>query len=411
MTTIRHLAFDHYLTHTQLSELLTETPNRSVYLDRTLYQARLARIQTRLAAHELDGLLLLDAANIMWACGFFHIPNERPLALYIPGDDAPILFAPFLEKENAEASGVGAVHTYWEFPGTVPPEVWMLQQIGAERIGVDGVGHGRFLQMQAVKPQLRLDSTVAHLRYVKDEAELALIEVAAGYADYGLTVARAAVADGLRAGITELDVVRTVQAETTARMQRELDDLINFYRGAVALTAHTGPRAALPHGQPGPVKLAPGDTLIVGIGVKVGGYHAESGCTFIIGEPSADQMRCLEATWACDQAAVAALLPGNRCCAVNDAALAVLRNAGYGDAIRHRIGHSMGIEGHEAPWLSTGDETILQPMMVFSNEPGIYRPGIDGYRIIDSMVVTPIGGKRLSRYLLEHGPDDRVIAI
>ncbi|MBV7336417.1 M24 family metallopeptidase [Chloroflexi bacterium TSY] len=193
-------------------------------------------------------------------------------------------------------------------------------------------------------------------------------------------------------------------------MRRELDDLVNFYRGAVVLTAHTGARAALPHGQPGPIQIKPGDTLIVGIGVKVGGYHAESGCTFIIGEPTMDQMRCLEATWACDQAAVDGLTPGTTCTAVNDAALAVLHDAGYSDNIRHRIGHGIGIEGHEAPWLSEGDETILQPMMVFSNEPGIYRPGIDGYRIIDTMVVTEEGGQRLSRYLSEHDPADRVIS-
>ena len=93
----------------------------------------------------------------------------------------------------------------------------------------------------------------------------------------------------------------------------------------------------------------------------------------------------------------------------NDAAWAVLREYGYGDFIRHRIGHGMGVEGHEAPWLSPGDDTVLAPTMVFSNEPGIYRPGIDGYRIIDSMVVTETGGERLSRYLSEHGPDDRVI--
>ena len=90
----------------------------------------------------------------------------------------------------------------------------------------------------------------------------------------------------------------------------------------------------------------------------------------------------------------------------------VLREAGYGDFIRHRIGHGMGVEGHEAPWLSVGDDTILAPTMMLSNEPGIYRPGIDGYRIIDSMVVTEDdAGRRLSRYLSEHGPDDRVIEI
>jgi Xaa-Pro aminopeptidase len=98
-----------------------------------------------------------------------------------------------------------------------------------------------------------------------------------------------------------------------------------------------------------------------------------------------------------------------RCSDVNEAALAVLSEAGYGDYIRHRIGHGIGIDGHEGPWLSEGDETLLKPSMVFSNEPGIYRPGTDGYRIIDTMLVTPEGGRRLSRYLSEHGPDDRVV--
>ncbi|MEZ4831135.1 MAG: M24 family metallopeptidase [Caldilineaceae bacterium] len=212
----------------------------------------------------------------------------------------------------------------------------------------------------------------------------------------------------MRSGVTEWTWC-AVQSETTAKMRTELDDLINFYRGAVALTVHTGPRAALPHGQPGPVALKPGDTVIVGIGVKVGGYHAESGCTYVIGAPTADQRRCLEATWAGDEAAVRALVPGATCESVDEAALGVLREAGYGDFIRHRIGHGMGIEGHEAPWLSEGDETVLAPNMVFSNEPGIYRPGVDGYRIIDSMMVTETGGVRLSNWLSQHGPDDRVI--
>lgn len=89
--------------------------------------------------------------------------------------------------------------------------------------------------------------------------------------------------------------------------------------------------------------------------------------------------------------------------------LTALRKRGYGEFIRHRIGHGMGVEGHEAPWLSIGDATRVAAGMVFSNEPGIYRPGVDGYRIIDSMVVTEYGAERLSSYLSEHGPDKRVI--
>ena len=388
---------------------LGTTLRKAVHLPPDHYRRRVVAVQEQIGAAGRDGLLVLNAPNLMWATGFFHIPNERPLGLYIPAHGAPYFLAPLLEQENAAATWVGDVRCYLEYPGVVPAEAWMMDQIERERVAVDAASHSAFEHMRGRKPQLVLDDTVQRMRYLKTPEEVELTRQAAAYADYGLEVARAAVAEGLREGITELEVVKVVQAQTIARMQAELEDLVNFYRGAVALTAHTGPRGALPHGHSGPHRIEPGHTLIVGIGVKVGGYHAESGCTFVVGEPTRDQRRCLEATWVCDAAALAALRPGNTCQDANDAGWAVLREYGYGDYIRHRIGHGMGVEGHEAPWLAPGDDTVLAPTMVFSNEPGIYRPGIDGYRIIDSMVVTETGGERLSRYLSEHGPDDRVI--
>ncbi len=387
----------------------THKPIRPVYLSADFYRVRVAQLQEVAGAAGLDGLLILNPANLMWATGFFHIPNERPIGVYLPAHGAPVLFVPFLEKENAEESWIQDIRWYLEYPGETSAEVWMVAQLPSGRIGVDSASHRSFAAMAIAKAGLTLDDTVSHLQYLKTAAEIELMRAAATYADFGLKVARQAVTDGLRRGITELDVVQIVQTETTARMKLELEDLVNFYRGAVALTAHAGPRGALPHGQPGPVAIKPGDTLIVGIGVKVGGYHAESGCTFVVGEPTADQLRCLEATWACDEAAFAALKPGVVCSAVNEAAWAALRERGYGEFIRHRIGHGMGVEGHEAPWLSIGDATRVAAGMVFSNEPGIYRPGVDGYRIIDSMVVTEYGAERLSSYLSEHGPDKRVI--
>lgn len=389
---------------------MTQSPKLSVALPPAHYRQRLDGIRTYLVGQGLDGILLLNAYHIMWATGFFHIPNERPLGLYIAADqEEPIFYAPLLEREHVEELGIGTVQCYWEFPGEVPAQVWMLQQIREERVAIDDISVRLSGAMRAVKPQLTLDDGIAQMRYFKTAAEIDLTELAAGYADHALSVARRAMADGVKRGITEIEVVRIVQSETTAKMQAELDTLTNFYRGAVSLTVHTGARGALPHGQPGPHVIKPGHTVIVGVGAKVGGFHAESGCTFVIGDPTPDQLACLEATWACDEAALAALKPGATCESVNDAGLAVLRERGYGDFIRHRIGHGMGVEGHEAPWLSVGDQTLLQPTWVFSNEPGIYRPGMDGYRIIDSMVVTESGGRRLSRYLSEHGPGDRVI--
>ena len=388
---------------------MTATKHK-VALDTAFYQDRVQVIQEYLGGQGLEGVLLLNPNNVMWASGFFHIPSERALGFYIPVQGTCTFFVPFLETEHVAENPMGDVCWYWEYPGEAPAEVWMLQQIEADRVAIDGISEWLWSDLTAVKPGLTLDGGVARMRYVKAPEELRLMELAAGFADFAVMYGRQAIADGLKDGITEIEVVEAVKKGTTAQMQEQLDDLTQAsYAGAVGLSCHAGPRAALPHGKPGMVGFKPGDTVIIGVGTCVGGYRAESAGTFVVGDPTPDQMGCLEATWACDQAAVEALRVGATCQSVDDAALAVLREAGYGDFIRHRIGHGVGVQGHESPWLSTGDLTILEPNMVFSNEPGIYRPGVDGYRLIDTMVVTPEGGRRLSRFLTEHGPDDRVI--
>ena len=96
---------------------------------------------------------------------------------------------------------------------------------------------------------------------------------------------------------------------------------------------------------------------------------------------------------------------------VNANALAVVHEFGLGDAIRHRIGHGMGLQGHEGPWLAPGDSTLLEVGMVFSNEPGIYRPGLDGYRTINSMLVTEKEAKVMSCFLTNNPPDMRVLPV
>ncbi|NLE77453.1 MAG: aminopeptidase P family protein [Chloroflexi bacterium] len=382
---------------------------RQPYLGRAFYAERIAQIQRYLASQDLEGLLLLSAPNINWATGFFHSPSERALSFYIPAQGDCTFYVPFLEAEHVAGNGMGEVRWYWEYPGEVPAEIWMMQQIPAQRLAIDGTSAAMFPRLQAVKPLLRLDSQVNIMRHIKSEPELQVTEWAAGYADFAVSVARRAVAEQHRSGITEIEVVQIVKTETMAKIREEVEDMPNSYPGGVGLTVHAGPRGAFPHGQPGMTRIRPGDTLIVGVGAQVGGYHAESAATFVVGQPTPDQLHCLQAAWDCDQAAVDALRPGVPCEAVDEAALAVLRDAGLGDAIRHRIGHGIGVQAHEAPWLSTGDKTLAQPGMVFSNEPGIYRPGVDGYRTISTMIVTPKGSRRLSRYLSQHGPDDRVI--
>ena len=98
------------------------------------------------------------------------------------------------------------------------------------------------------------------------------------------------------------------------------------------------------------------------------------------------------------------------CQRVNDAALGPIRAAGLSDAIRHRIGHGMGVEGHEAPWLSPGDPTPATAGMVFSCEPGVYRAGIDGWRTIETLIVTDLGVQTASRFQSDHPIHTRVLS-
>ncbi|MCB0136537.1 MAG: aminopeptidase P family N-terminal domain-containing protein, partial [Caldilineaceae bacterium] len=173
---------------------ITTMPPRAVYLGADFYRARVAQLQEHAGAAGLDGLLVLNPANLMWATGFFHIPNERPIGLYLPAHGAPVLFVPFLEKENAEESWFDDIRWYLEYPGETPAEVWMLAQLPGARIGVDAASHAGFAAMAAVKPGLTLDHTVSRLRYIKNAAEIELTRTAAAYADFGLAVARQAVA-------------------------------------------------------------------------------------------------------------------------------------------------------------------------------------------------------------------------
>jgi len=365
-------------------------------LSPAIYARLLARLRAAMEAEELDGLLLLDMHSVMWLTGFFHSPSERPVGVYVPLDGDPALFVPLLEREHAEEGWVASVDCYEEFPGETPPAVWMLERIrqrhpAARRTGIDALDAALLDAARSAVPGLVSTDVAARVRYVKEPEELLLIRAAARYADRCLEAILEAGAAVVAAGGSELDLLDAGLKAARSLQDAELGHRFGDAKTTVVGTAHSGPRAALPHGKTSERRPAPGEVLIAGIGATVGGYHAESGATFVFGEPNADQRRCLAAAQACNDAAVAALVPGARCADVNLAGLAELRAAGLDDAIRHRVGHGMGIQGHEAPWLAPGDATPVAVGMVFSNEPGIYRPGVDGYRTINSMIVTPGG--------------------
>ncbi len=356
-------------------------------LDPDFYRRVLDRIRQQAQNAAVDGLLILDSYNLTYATGFFHRANERPMGVYVPVAGDPVMLVPHLEKENAEANWIHDVRTYPEYPGHTHPVMWMLQQTRSRRIAVDTLEARLFREASAAVETLSLSDIVTRLRFVKQPEELSLIRAAAGYADACLEHMRLHIAEIVAAGGTELDILRAGVGAAADKMKREIGEAFDQTETAVVGSVHSGPRGALPHGHTTARRPLQGDSIIAGIGATVGGYHAESGATFVLGQASADTLKCLRAAEACDAAARAALRPGISCQQVNTAAMEELHRAGLGEFIRHRIGHGMGVQGHEGPWLAPGDATVAAENMVFSNEPGIYRPGIDGYRTINTMIV------------------------
>jgi Xaa-Pro aminopeptidase len=378
-------------------------------LQPSFYEDVRDRLRARAEAEGLDGLLFLGAGNVTYATGWHFSVNERPVGLWLPVDGEALLLVAHLELENAlDVPGV-AVRTYDEFPGERPPVLWMIDEAGVRRMAVDTLGAELLGPAEAVLDRLDLVDHARPERAVKNAAELSLIREAASFADMVLERLLATGGDIIQQGGTEEDLLADCTGHVRATLSATHGDAFRGRKMGITASVHSGPRAALPHGSVTPRRPLPGEPIVAGIGCSLGGYHAESGVTLVLGEVSPEQRPVMEAMNAASEATIQALATRATCAAVNQAALDAIRDAGLGDTIRHRIGHGMGVEGHEAPWLAPGDFTTTAPGMVFSCEPGVYRPGLDGWRTIDTLVVGTDGVEVASRFQTHHPLESRVL--
>ncbi len=369
------------------------------------------RIRRRAEVSELDGVLLLGAGNVTYATGWYFSVNERPMGLWLPVEGEALLLVPHLELENAMAVPGVEIRTYEEFPGERPPVLWMIDEAGAGRIAIDTMDAALMEPARAAVQRLDLVDHARPERAVKDDAELALIREASRFADLVLERLLDAGGDIIRGGGTEEDLLADCTGHIRALLGETHGEAFRGTKMGITASVHSGPRAALPHGSVQARRPQPGEPIVAGIGCSLGGYHAESGVTLVLGDIGPEQRAVMAAMAEAGDATVDALERGLPCTEVNERALAALRRAGLGDTIRHRIGHGMGIEGHEAPWLAPGDATPTGPGMVFSCEPGVYRPGLDGWRTIDTLVVGPDGVEVASRFQADHSLETRTLPL
>jgi Xaa-Pro dipeptidase len=346
----------------------------------------------------------LAAADVSYLTGFYFAQTERPAAVAVPRDGEPILLLPLLDVDQAaEECWIDDVRTYREYPGTTHPIVWMAGEVaaagfGRSRIGIDlaSLSVTNHHRLTAALPQasfVDVGGLVSAMRRVKEPAEIDAVRAAARYADrtqeVGLRLLRE------RAVRTEYELLVAITAAVQSEIVRERKE-IHGVRSLVSGAVVSGPKTAYPHGFTGQRTLRPGEAVMLSFGCAIDGYRAENTRTYWLGDLT-PEARALDDAVARTQAAARGLVtPGTRCSEIDAWTLRSLEGAGFGGLVRHRVGHGIGLEGHEPPWLEAGDETVLEPNMVVSIEPGLYRAGFAGFLIADTILVTADGAEALS---------------
>jgi Xaa-Pro dipeptidase len=369
------------------------------------YKRKIAQVQGEMAKRKLDALVLLDATNVIYTTGYFHISTERPLAALIAKSGDPTLFIPELETDQVKLWWVRDFEAYFDYPGPENRIQWIFERVARRglkrgRIGIEEPTPSRLKHMKAGAPgatMVEAGDLVDHLRWVKDEDEIAMMSRAMEFADFSVEAGREFV---LKNGaVTEDQILKATADALADKMSRELRDVVGVsidapFGGLVPF----GKRSAFPHAVPSQDRLKKGDALILSFGARVGGYNVECERSFSIGPPSDSARRLFDAMLAAHDAGAQAMKEGAVAEDVDHQSLDEIRKAGFGKFLRHRTGHGIGLEGHESPWIAAGDKTVLRKGMTFSCEPGVYDPDFGGFRHSDTVVVREERGEILNRY-------------
>lgn len=343
------------------------------------YANRLRRLQIELQQRDVDCAIISPGPDLRYLVGYDAVPLERLTALVVHKANEPFVLSPFLEKSAALASPIGdlglAVHTWTE---TENPYARLHQHLGdIPTLSVDGrMWADKLLRIQSAFESTKTLSAVpmiSALRMRKSAAEVNSLRLAGEAIDR----VHARVPEWLAEGRTEEEVGHDIGKAILAEGHVTADFII----------VGSGPNSASPHHEVSHRVIQKGDAVVVDIGGSMpDGYCSDSTRTYFIGEPDDGYLRDFEVLHRAQQAATSFVRPGVTCESVDAVARDILTEAGLGDLFIHRIGHGIGLETHEDPYLVSGNATVMESGFAFSIEPGFYREGLAGARIEDIVV-------------------------
>jgi Xaa-Pro aminopeptidase len=356
--------------------------------DPTLARAeRMSRVRDAMRAHGVDALLLSLGADLPWLSGYEAMPLERITMLVLPVDDEATLVVPALEAPRVvHDSRLFALRPWRETED--PVSIITALVGGRKRLAIsDRAWSVHFLALQAElagSAWTRASEVTSSLRSVKDAAEIAALQAAGAAAD---RVAAALLAGEIGLiGRSEADVSK----EIGERLLTEGHHRVNF------AIVGSGPNSASPHHEPGSRVIGPGEAVVCDFGGRfylddTVGYCSDITRTVFTGEPTQEFLELYGVLEQAQARGVGAAVVGATCESVDAAGRDLIADAGFGEAFIHRIGHGIGIEEHEDPYMVAGNATPIAPGHAFSVEPGIYLEGTFGARIEDIVVASDNG--------------------
>jgi Xaa-Pro dipeptidase len=372
------------------------------------YSARLRAAQQCMAEDGVELLFLPRSTNLHYLTG---IPREEPnfgntiypgewlSGAWITPDRPPVLTVPrMLAEFHLDVAQGAAGYDVRVLPDAGDPLglardviVGLGLRPGAAVAVEDRAWAEAVLRLQGLLPGAHFSlasALLAPLRAIKDEDEIATMRKAGEITEaaYQATLGR------LRHGMTTLDLIAEVDYQLKRHGATAPSFVTSFY--------NLGPRFPFDFHNREEVRLLPLEPPVAvsfDFGAVYQGYCYDYGRSVFFGEPDAEYRRAYELVMTAQATGIAALRAGNTCAAADAAARSVIEEAGYGEAFRHRLGHAIGMDVHEPPFLTAADATELRPGMCFTVEPSIFIPHRFGARVEDVVVVREAGGEPLTQ--------------
>lgn len=343
---------------------------------------RIEAVRDIIKAQNIDGLIISKQHNWQYLSGF---SGSNAFLLLTDKENYLITDFRYFQQATEETTDFRIIKP------TVLVEDALIEQVislGLKRVGFeDDITYFNF---QTYSKKLSgvelvpLHEAVEKIRWIKDVTEIEAIRKAAEIADLAFDHILGIIQPGKR----ESDIA----AELEFFMKKN-----GSQKPAFETIIASGARAAMPHGTASDKLLAKGDLVILDFGAVFDGYHSDMTRTVVLGSPDQQQRDIYDLVLKAQKTAVEAVKAGVKCSAVDLVARDMIAVAGYGANFGHGLGHSVGLEIHEKPSFTPRDDTVLEPGMVLTVEPGVYLNNWGGVRIEDLVVVTSTGYEILSK--------------